>query len=173
VLPITQGMLDRLPAYYRGDSFIEGLQDAVGRELQRIWDRVAVIQSGVFPQTSDDTYGLLSLWEMLLGLPVAAAGVSLTVRRNLVVATLNGRNESSGAGWISAMNQAMGGTPWTYQEGPGANQVSIYISFSSSSFSSVQVLALARKITPAHIDIAVNYSQGFIVGEGIVGEDRL
>src|SRR4051812_31318975 len=106
-------MLDRLPAYYRGDSFIEGLQDAVGRELQRIWDRVAVIQSGVFPQTSDDTYGLLSLWEMLLGLPVAAAGVSLTVRRNLVVATLNGRNESSGAGWISAMNQAMGGTPWT------------------------------------------------------------
>jgi hypothetical protein len=74
---------------------------------------------------------------------------------------------------VASVNQAMGGTPWTYQEGPAASTITIYISFSPSSFNSVQVQQLVRNITPAHLDLAVAYNQGFVVGEGRVGEDRL
>lgn len=173
VAAVTGRMIDTMPAYYRGNSIIEGILDAVGRELQRIEDRLNFIRTGMFPQNADDTYKQLSLWEELLGLPVAQAGATLTQRRNLVLARLNGRSLSSGAAWIDAVNQALGGTPWTYQEGPASYTVSIYISYALGSYSSVQVLSLVRAITPAHLDIAVVYSQGFIVGEGIVGEDRL
>jgi uncharacterized protein YmfQ (DUF2313 family) len=166
-------MIATMPPYYRGNPVVEATLDAGGRELQRIEDRAAFIKLGFYPQLADDTYKQLSMWELLLNLPVAQVGVSLTVRRNLILARLNGRGLSSGSAWIAAMNQAMGGTPWTYQEGPTGYTVSIYMSFSSTSFSSVQVQQLARAITPAHIDIAVIYSQGFIVGEGRVGEDRL
>lgn len=173
VSAITTRMLATIPSYYNGNSFLEGIFDAVGRELQRVEDRANAIRQGFFPQNADDTYKLLSLWELLLGLPVAPAGVTVTVRTNLVLARLNGRSLSSGAAWVATVNQAMGGTPWTYTEGPGAYQVTIYFSFSSTSFNSVQVQQIARGLTPAHIDLAAAYSQGFIVGEGRVGEDRL
>lgn len=166
-------MLATIPSYYDGNSFVEGFLDALGRELQRIEDRYNAIRTGLFPQTADDTYKLLSLWELLLNLPVAPLGVTVTVRRNLVLASLNGRSLSSGAAWVATLNQAMGGTPWTYQEGPGSYQVTIYFPFSSTSFNSVQVQQLARGLTPAHIDLAAAYNEGFIVGEGRVGEDRL
>lgn len=162
-----------MPPYYRGNAVVEGFLDACGRELQRVEDRANAIRAGFLPQTADDTYKQLSMWELLLNLPVAQVGVSLAVRRNLILARLNGRGLSAGSAWIAAMNQAMGGTPWSYQEGAASYTVTIYMSFSSTSFSSVQVQQLARAITPAHIDIAVVYSQGFLVGEGRVGEDRL
>jgi uncharacterized protein YmfQ (DUF2313 family) len=173
VIAVTQRMIETMPPYYRGESFIEGFMDAVGRELQRVEDRAAAIQQGMFPQNTDDVYRLLSMWELLLGLPVAPPGVALTTRRNLVTATLASRSQSSGAAWVASVNQAMGGTPWTYQEGPAASTITIYISFSPSSFNSVQVQQLVRNITPAHLDLAVAYNQGFVVGEGRVGEDRL
>lgn len=173
VIALTQRMIDNMPPFYRGESFIEGYLDAVGRELQRIEDRATQIQQGMFPQNTDDAYKLLSLWELLLGLPVAAAGATLLQRRNLVVSTLAARSQASGAAWVASVGQAMGGTPWTYQEGPGDYTVTIYIPFSSTSFNSVQVQNLVRKITPAHLVLSVVYNQGFIVGEGIVGEDRL
>lgn len=173
VAAITARMIETMPPYYRDNSIIEGILDACGREMQRIADRVDVLRTAFFPQTADDTYKTLSMWEMLLTLPVAQTGVPVATRRNLILARLNGRGLSSGLAWIAAMSQAMGGTPWTYQEGPGSYVVTIYISFGAGSFSSVQVQQLARAITPAHIDVAVVYSQGFIVGEGRVGEDRL
>lgn len=173
VIALTQRMIDNMPPFYRGESFIEGLLDAVGRELQRVEDRAGAIQQGMFPQNTDDAYKLLSLWELLLGLPVAPVGVTLATRRNLVVSTLGARSQSSGSAWVAAVNQALGGTPWSYQEGPGDYTVTIYIPFSSSSFNSVQVQNLVRKITPAHLVLAVVYLQGFLIGEGIVGEDRL
>lgn len=173
IAAITRRMIETMPPFYLSNGQVEGILDAAGRELQRIEDRAAQIRRGFMPQTSDDTFKQLLMWEMLLGLPVAQVGVSLATRRNLVLARLNGRGLSSGSAWIEAMNQAMGGTPWSYQEGTGDYVVTIFLSFSASSYTSVQIQQLARIITPAHIEIDVVFNQGFIVGEGHIGEDRL
>lgn len=165
-------MFASMPPYYLGNSIMEGLLDAVGRELQRVSDRKDAIQLDFQPSTSPDAFGGLQLWELLLGLPVNPP-VSITTRRNLVLATLAARGEGSGTAWIDALNKALGGTPWTYQEGPSDYAVSIYVPFSSTSFSSTQVGFLARSITPAHLDLLIQYDQGFIIGEGLIGEDRL
>jgi hypothetical protein len=173
VADITRRMLDRMPDYYSGDRFIEGFEDALGREIQRIWDRSAKIQADFLLQAdADDTYGILSMWELLLDVPVGPP-VSEAERLNNITALLRARQQSSGASWQDAVNYALQGSPWTYEEGPGAYQVTLFVSFSSSSFNSTQIEMLLRKITPAHLDVAVQYNQGFVVGEGIVGEDRL
>jgi uncharacterized protein YmfQ (DUF2313 family) len=172
---ITKRMFSYMPPYWQGVSWAEAILDSLGREVQRVEDRANAIRLGVFPQFADDFpfARLLALWETILGLPVAQPGATVVRRRQLVMAQLTGRNASSGLAWLAAMRQALGQTVWTYQEGPGPYQVTIYIPFALGSINSVQVQIIGRKITPAHIDLAVVYSQGFIVGEGIVGEDRL
>lgn len=166
-------MLDTMPPFYRASSTIQGLLDALGREVQRFEDFLNDFRFRLFPQNADDKYRTLGMWELLLGLPVEPASVTLATRQSLVIGRLQANSVASGAEWLAAMNRAMGGTSWAYQEGPAVNTVSLYIPFGVAAFSSVQVLALARLITPAHLDVAVIYNQGFIVGEGRVGEDRL
>jgi Uncharacterised protein conserved in bacteria (DUF2313) len=170
---LTKRMFDTMPPFYGSDPILQGTLDAIGRELQRLDDFYTDMRFRMFPQNADDKYRTLGMWELLLNLPVEPAGVSLAQRRSLVLSRMQSNSVASGAEWVAAMNQALGGTPWTYQEGPAANTVTLAISFGVAAFSSVQVLALARLITPAHIDVAVIYQQGFIVGEGRVGEDRL
>lgn len=173
VIALTGRMLDTLPSFYRSESILQGLLDAVGRELQRIEDFLNDLRFRMFPQNADDKYRTLGMWELLLGLSVEPASATVAQRRAMVVARMQSNSVASGAEWLAAMNRALGGTVWTYQEGPAANTVTLYIPFGVGAYSSVQAFALARLITPAHLDIAVVYNQGFIVGEGRVGEDRL
>jgi hypothetical protein len=173
MIPLTVRMFDTMPPFYAPDSMLQGIMDALGRELQRFEDYLNDLRFRMFPQNADDKYRTLGMWEMMLGLPVEPTTQTVVQRRALVLARTGGQDVSAGSDWLAAMNRAMGGTPWSYQEGPGSYQVTLLIPFGIASFNSVQVLALARAITPAHIDVAVQYLQGFIVGEGIVGEDRL
>lgn len=171
--PITDRMFSRVPPYYRDSTFMQAFLDAMGREVQRIQDKADELRLQLYPQNADDTFGILSLLETIFGLPVAPTGVSLATRQALVHAYLAGRDLSSAIGWYAAMSSGLGSTLWSFEEGPDDNQVTIAIPFSTGTFTSVQVLKLARVLTPAHIEIIVIYDEGFVVGEGIVGEDRL
>lgn len=171
----TQRMFSYLPYFYLGEPWVEVTLDALGREFERAEARLDAIRTGMFPQFADDLEfaRLLSIWEKMLDLAVAQPGATAARRRQLVGAQMSGRNMSSASGWVQAVTQALGEAVWTYIEGPDDYTVTIYISFAAGSINSVQVQKLVRKLTPAHIELAVSYSEGFIIGEGLVGEDRL
>jgi hypothetical protein len=164
-------MFDDLPPLYDNDETVAAILQAMGNEFQRIEDAANVIRRGMFPQSADDTYGLLSLWETLLGLPVAAAGVGVAARQANVLARLRGRGSGAGADWVATLTSLIG-TGWNYQEGPGDYVVTIYLPFAAGGDASIRAQNLARAITPAHLDIAVVFDEGFLVGEGRIGEDR-
>jgi uncharacterized protein YmfQ (DUF2313 family) len=166
-------LLADLPPYLQDDPYVRGIVDAAARELQRVEDAAQSVRQSAFPQNADDTYGFLSLWESLLGIPVNPTGASLSERRNQVLSNLRLRTSGYGTDWVALLSQAMGSNPWGYQEGPGSYQITVRIPFSAGGYSSAQVEALARKITPAHLDLAVTYNEGFLVGIGLVGQDRI
>lgn len=157
-------LLDDLPPYLADDVYVQAIIDAHARELQRIEDTESAIRLTMFPANADDTYGFLSLWESLLGLPVASGG-TLAERRNKVLAGLQKRNAGAGSAWVALMSQALGTTPWTYEENdPGDYELTIRIPYEEGSYTASQVLVLARQITPAHIDVIPAYEEGFLVG---------
>jgi uncharacterized protein YmfQ (DUF2313 family) len=168
-------MFSYLPSYWQGEPWAEAILDAMGRELERCQTRLEAVQQGMLPQFATDGPNgrFLSIWETMMGLPVAQAGLTTERRRQLVLAQLRGRNAASGRAWEQAVAQSLGSSIWSYQEDAANYKVTFYIPFDTGSINSVQVQRLVRKITPAHLDLAVVYSGGFIVGEGIVGEDRL
>jgi hypothetical protein len=118
----------------------------------------------MLPHSLDDQYRFLSMWERLLGLPVAPVGVSLEARRSQVRGAVMARKASSGADWVSLVTTALGTTLWDYEEGPGPYQVVLSFPWSEGGYSVSTVLALARRVTPAHLQLNATYEGGFIVG---------
>lgn len=167
-----QRMLADLPPYYQEDPFVWAVVDTAARELQRIEDALNTIRAGFFPQTADDSMRLLSLWEATLGLPVAPSGITLDDRRAKVLAVLRSRGSGSGADWVAAIQAAVGSSNWTHQENyPGDYQLLITVPFPSNSYNAGVVAALARDITPAHIEVTVAADGGFIVDTSLVDSD--
>jgi hypothetical protein len=171
-----QELLAMMPPYFSDAPYVQTIIDAHARELQRIEDAAAAVLRTMFPATADDTYGFLSLWESILGLPVAPGGTTLAARRAKVLAGLQKQNAGAGSGWIALMNEALGGSPWAYVEANPVTdpyEVHIFIPFAGGSYSAEQVATLARQITPAHLDVIVAYDEGFLVGISQIGVEAL
>lgn len=170
-----------MPPYWYGDPTARAVVQAYANEAQRIEDTAAAIRDAMFPSQAADVpvlsgsakASILSMWEMLLDLPVNPPGVTTVERRSKVLARVQRRNSGAGSDWIASLTQSLGTLSWSHQEGPGNYQVTIHIPYGSGTFNAGQVLALARLITPAHIDITVGYSEGFLVGISMVGVDAL
>lgn len=170
---MAQRMFRSLPPFYLGDDTMEALLNAMGLELQRVEDFLNAFMLKRYPQNADDQYGTLGIWEYRLGLPVEPPGIPIQSRRDLVLARIRSRNASSGADWVAAMNLAMGTNVWDYTENSSAYQVTIRIPYAVSGFQAVQVLALANATIPAHVQVLVGYSQGWLVGISLVGLEPL
>ena len=135
-----------LPAYYRRDANILATLDAICRELERIEAFLGALIDAPFPAklTSDD-YGLLSIWEGMLGLTVAPP-VTVGSRVAKVLATIRGRKSGAGTDWQAAVSTALGGLAnWTHRENyPGDYQLTITLPASAQTKTSgVQVLPVA------------------------------
>lgn len=176
----AQELLDLLPPYESDDPFVQGVIVAYANELQRIEDSLTMIRDASFPISTDDIVlptgervALASLWERTLGLPVNPAGVSITERRAKIVAHIRKRQSAKGSDWVANLSEALGPTPWSYQEGPGDYQVTIHIPYASGSYSAAQVIALARQMTPAHIDVIAAYNEGFLIGISLIEVEPL
>lgn len=179
--PRAQELLDDMPPYWHADPTARAVIQAFASEAQRIEETAAAIRDAVFPSQAADTpvlngsatVAILSMWEMLLDLPMNPAGVTTAERRSKVLARIQKRNSGAGSDWIAALTASLGTLSWTHTEGPGSYQVTIRIPYGTGSFTAGQVLALARLITPAHIDVTVGYDEGFLVGISAVGVDAL
>jgi uncharacterized protein YmfQ (DUF2313 family) len=165
VSPMGERLLGFLPPYFHTDPAVVALVDALARELERLEAAAARLRdAGFFPHrlTAD---GYLRLWESIYGLPVAPEGASEASRRNTLLAVIRGRKAASGAGWVEAVETLLGGqVAWEYQEHvPDPNRLTITMPYTPAGYSAGQVEALARAITPAHVDIIVAYEEGFLI----------
>jgi uncharacterized protein YmfQ (DUF2313 family) len=185
-MPVTlsdkaRTMLADMPPYEADEPFVQAVIAAYANEFERIEDAAVAIQNALFPARAADVAlpeigviaRIMSMWESFLGLPVAPAGVSVTERRNKINAHIRKRHSAEGADWVANLTEAIGATPWTYQEGPGDYVVTLHIPFDSTSYSASQMMALAREMTPAHLDVVPVFNEGFLVGISLVGVEPL
>lgn len=166
-------MLDTLPPYLADEPKVQRLYQVVANEIDYADELLDKLRVGLTPHTAHDELFGLSMLESELNLPVAPEGESLERRREKVLAYLRARRAGTGAAWVSLLTLALGSSPWAYHEGPENWTVHILIPYASSAFSAGRVLALARAITPAHIDIVASYSEGFLVGISEIGVEPL
>jgi Uncharacterised protein conserved in bacteria (DUF2313) len=162
-------ILSHLPPYFWEDAMVLQTIDAVGRELARLESRMLDVRHRLYPQNSDDRYGILGMWEDLLGLPVNPSEVAVEDRRAAVLAHVRTRRQPSGAEWVATMSTLLGGG-WTHQEGPGDYTVTILIPYDPASYTTGRTRDLARRITPAHLVIEVGFLGGFLVELSDVGD---
>lgn len=166
-------LLEDVAHFMRDDPQVQGFVDAMSRELARVEALIVLERSQWFAMDAlDDRF--LRIWEYNLGLPVATPGYTPGQRALNIATHMRKRNSATGASWLATMNQAFGTGTWSYDEDYTPYTVLLTIPYGSATLTALSVLALAREITPAHIDLQVTYSGGgaggsFIIGVSLVG----
>lgn len=176
---LGQEFLEEIPHQFRRDPDIRAVIDVKSREVQRLRDRLEALSAGVFPQL-DSAGAYTAIWEFTLGLSVNPDGYTLADRRSRVLAFLQKLHRTgSGLDFEQTASQLMGIT-WTYQEhipgdalSPPENTIRVKIAYASSSLKAADIRALLRAIIPAHLEIQVQYDEGFIIGDSLIGIDPL
>ena len=170
-IPQTDDMLANVPAYLREDPAVIAVYDAVARELERIRAAAQALSDAMLVARADDRYGMLAVHESTFGLPVRPA-LSEAQRRAFLLARMRARFVGTAAQWLEALQAAVGGqTPVTFRE--GTDQVTVIIPFVEGGLRSDQIEALAEDVTPAAVELATAFGEGFIVGVSRVGEETI
>jgi hypothetical protein len=164
-------MLDSMPHYYAEDPMSVAVVASAAAELDRVEDMLEGIRAGAFPQTADDSYRMLGLWENLVGLPVEPTATPVQMRRDKLMGYRR-RAVKRTRDWVEAVTTVLGTTNWTWERTPG-KRVLITVPFGSASYTAGTAIKLIRRITPTHIEVAVTYGAGFILGESLLGEATL
>jgi hypothetical protein len=165
-----------LPASYGTDRddvdpIVARWLEAFAFEVERLRVLFEALRSTTIPSVASDTVGSLRRWESAIGLPVAPAGVAESQRRAALLGALLGRRVALGIDWTTAMTTAIGSGDWTPIENtPAAYQLTIQIPYTAGSYNAAQVEALARRRTPANLQIVMSYAGGFIIGASRVGD---
>lgn len=174
--PLTaraEEMLGSLSAYEQDDPAVIAVMRAGADELDAVVDVAETVRDQAWPHRADDSYGLLRIHEQMLKVP-AQPDAPLEQRQAAVKAAVQARKSGAKSLWVSRMNTMMRGQQWTFRENyPARGQVTIEVPYDPDTYNAAQVEALARRITPAHIEIIMSYEQGFLVGISRVGRDAL
>jgi len=169
-------LLESLPYFVQEDPQVQGLVDAVSREIARVEELIDEQRAQWFPQQLTLSE-YVELWEFNLGLPVATPGLTVAQRAALVTSHLRKRKAASGADWIATLDSAFGPGSWSYKENVTPYMVRLTIPYGSGTLTTLGVLALAREVTPAHLDLTVTYSSGgaggFIIGTSLIGVGQI
>jgi hypothetical protein len=164
-------MMKDLPPYFHDDPTLVKLMTAVGNELQRIEDFLNVLRTKMFPAAADDEYGILAAYERLYGLPVQPLDASIETRRAILLTAIARRRAGAGKGWVDMINAVLGGATWTYDENdPSMGKLTMHLPIDADSYRAGQALALVEFITPANIQLLVNFEGGAAVGTFHVGD---
>lgn len=170
----TDDLLEAIPPYFHGDPPTRQVLNAFGAELERVEEATAMVVAGLFPQTADDTYGLLSLWEHLLRLPVAPEYLDTEQRQDRAVARWRARNGGTGADWIAAVTEAIGSGDWEHEEHqPEDYKVTIWVPWPLESQRLEDAEAAVKVVTPAHLEVIVESREAFNVDIDKVDEDKI
>lgn len=150
---------------------------ALARECERLEEKIEQVRAQFFPQTADI---LLAAYEAELGTTIEPEGVALDERRQLVLALLaRMRSSAAGRDWEADVTR-MVGPGWTYEEHDPADPTSppeytvlVRLPFAPTSSRYAQVERELREMTPAHLDLQVQYSGGFVLDESQLDQEGL
>jgi uncharacterized protein YmfQ (DUF2313 family) len=166
----TQDMLEDLPPYLQDDPAVQAVYYAVANEIDRIENTANEVRELLAAQTADNTYRTLAMWEFIFGLPPEPPGVTLADRQSKVKAMLRARRVAYGVDWVGVIDEALAGQSWDHNDAFASYTVQLTLPGTSSSYQSKMIEAIARRITPAHLELNFTYEGGFIVGSSLVGD---
>lgn len=170
----AQRMFSTLPIYYSGEPLLERIIQAWANEIDRIDARLDAIKNGLVPVLATDDLGLLALWEIQVGLPPNPPDATVSQRVAKIAAVLQALDAGSAAGYIATISAAIDSGAWVLlRDTPGSFQDTLQIPFDPGSYNATQVEAIARRMHPAHRQLFMRYTAGFLLDESRLDEDTL
>jgi hypothetical protein len=157
----AQRMLETLPTYYWENPIIQRILQARANEIDRMDATVDLLKQGLVPTTADDELGLLSIWEIILDLPVAPPDATVAQRQAAVKAGFKRLSANTAADVLSLL-QTQGGTGFAIaRDTPALLEDTITIHYAEDTFQAAMILSLAQRAWPAHRLLVVAYDAGF------------
>lgn len=170
---------DGLPSVLRDSPEHLSVLHVIAKEAERAEEKGEQVRAQFFIGRADL---LLGLWEAQFRTTVAPVGESLATRRTTVKALMKHlAGTPEGREWVATVT-ALIGPSWSYEEydpsipwpaGPPAGTLRVTLPFPPASDRYRQIERLLRTITPAHIDIIVQYEAGFVLDESRLDEEGL
>lgn len=150
---------------------------ALAVEMELLESRIEEVRRQFFPQHADV---LLKVWEFMLRITIEPEGLTIAERREIVLATLRKmRSTPEGRDWVDNVT-ALVGAGWTYEEhnpadagSPPVNTVQITLPYPPDSSAYARAEALVRDITPAHLDLVVTFTGGFLLDQSQLDQEAL
>lgn len=165
-----------LPVIFRDSPEHLAVVHALAVETERLEDAIETVRLQFFPQTADV---LLKAWEFELRTTVEPVGQTVAQRRNTVLALLARSSSETGLDWQANVTRLIG-PGWSYEEhiagdatSPPANTVRVVLPFPPGSDLYTQTERLLRDITPAHLDLQLQFSSGFLLDESQLDQEGL
>lgn len=147
------------------------------KELERLAGAIDEVRDQFFPQRAER---LLGLWERILKLTVEPAGLTLEERRLLVIVGLRKQLTSAEGRWWVQHVGALAGPGWSYAEhvpgdptSPPEGMIRVEIPYPPESLLYQQLERLIREITPAHLDLIVTFTGGFVLDRSQLDQEEL
>lgn len=164
-------MLGDLPPWVRGDPDIRAAVYCQAKEADRTETELTHLTNQFFPIRAD-ALGL-AWWEALVRV-AASVGQPVESRRAVVLASLARLIASpSGTRWEETVTSLIG-TDYTYVENtPGSYQLRITVPFPPTSGSFVALNTLLDIISPAHLDVVLQFVSGFLVDDSQLDQEGL
>lgn len=168
-------MIESLSPWEREDENVIAVIDAMGGELDLVEGFMLTVRDQAWPDRADDTYGLLSVHERTLQLPVAPVGLSLEQRQQATRTRFGRRRDGRKATWRDRVSDLVGGpSNWTYEENhPAAHQITVTLNVLPSSGLAVAVERAIEAFTPVVDELIVTYAPSFFIGESPLGDTEL
>lgn len=164
-------MLNELPPWCHGDPDIRAGIYCYAKESERVITTLDDLLAQFFPTRA----GVLGLpwWERLVRLTGDPTTQTIEQRRAAVVAYLQKMNSSpSGEDWESNVTRLIG-PGWTYTEGPESYTLHVTLPIAPTSSDYLMVERLMREMTPAHLDLILGYSGGFVLDASLLDQEPL
>lgn len=156
-------MLATLPAYYDSESIVERIMQARANEVDRFDTLIDAISTQVQPGQATDELGLLGMWEFVLGLPIRPPDATVAQRQSKADAALRRLDAGSSEQAMEVLEAAIGGSFVVLRDTPDPLRDTLEIPYDAGSYNAAQVEAIAQRIWPAHRELLMRYSEGFIL----------
>lgn len=171
--PTATRMLDTLPVYYRDNPIVLRILQARANEIDRIDAMIDAVKQGMIPAASDDTLGLLALWEFILGLPIRPPSATVEQRQATITAGVKRLTAATAADVLGLLASQLGVAFSINRDDPVALEDTITLHMVEGIYTSEILLRTLRKVWPAHRLLNVRYDAGFALDVSHLDEDAL
>lgn len=169
--PTAKRILDTLPDYHWENPIILRVVQARANEIDRMDAMIDTIKLGMIPGAGDDTLRLLSVWEAILGLPVAPATATVALRQIAVQAALKRLNAVTAADVLELLTAQLGASFSIDRDTPALLQDTLNLDYASNSYQAAIVRQIVGAIWPAHRQLLFHYAGGFLLDSSQLDTD--